>query len=103
MFTQLEETYAIIRQALIERKPVAATYGDLRREFCPHCLGTRNGERRVLGWQYGGVSNHGLPNWRCMNISGLSNVRIVNGPWETGGAHTRPQVCITHVDVEVIG
>ncbi len=101
MFTLLKEPYEIIRQALVERKRVAATYGGLPREFCPHCIGTRNVQRRVLGWQCGGASNHNLPDWRCMDISGLSNVRIVDGPWKTGGAHTRPQVCITHVDIEV--
>ncbi len=95
------DPYAILRQALVERCRVTAFYDGLPREFCPHCLGTRNGQRRVLGWQYGGLSSNPLPNWRCMNVGGLRDVRIVAGSWETGGLHTRPQVCITYVDIDV--
>jgi hypothetical protein len=95
------EPYQLLRQALIERRRVTAIYDGLPREFCPHCLGTRNGKQRVLGWQYAGQSQHPLPGWRCLDIARLSAIRVVDGTWETGGSHTRPQVCITNVDIEV--
>ncbi len=44
------DSYDILRQAVLERRRVSAVYNGLTREFCPHCVGTRNGVRRVLGW-----------------------------------------------------
>jgi hypothetical protein len=95
--------YQTLRLAVLERRRVSAFYEGLPREFSPHCIGTGKGIPRVLGWQDGGLSKHHLPNWRCFDIAKLTSISFANGPWATGGKHTRPQVCITHVDVEVCG
>ncbi len=46
------ETYALLEHAIAHREQVIATYDGERREFCPHVLGTKNGARHVLGYQF---------------------------------------------------
>ena len=101
MLTTTSSIYAVLKQAILERSRVSCLYNGKRREFCPHSICTKNGQPRVLGWQFGGASDHALPNWRCMPIDGLSDVALVLGPWITGGSHSRAQSCITNVDIDV--
>ena len=69
----VEEIYRLVWSAVASRRPIAARYGGLRRLFCPHRLGgNKEGELRVLCYQYGGESESGLQpagspaNWRCI-------------------------------------
>ncbi len=101
-------SYALVRQAILERKIIHAFYGGLHREMCPHAIGTRAGREQALFYQFGGRSSSGpiLPrgsgqNWRCIEIAKLSNVQLVDGPWATAPNHSRPQTCITEIDAEV--
>jgi len=102
-------TYELIRQAIIEKKIVHATYSAHHREMCPHVIGlNRRGMQQGLFYQFGGESTSrpiepdGSPvNWRCFEISKLSNVRIVEGDWHTAPNHSRPQTCVHQIDVEV--
>ena len=102
------ETYQLIRQAVLNKGQVNATYGGHPRKFCPHLLGTKNGVAHAFVYQFGGTSESGLgppgsvDNWRCMSIAGLSEVVLVQGPWYTGAhpgkAH---EYCIDEIDVYV--
>jgi len=50
-----EEVLRLLRVAVGLRRPMAAVYDDRRRLLCPHRLGwNREGQRRVLCYQYGG-------------------------------------------------
>jgi hypothetical protein len=100
-------SYQLIRQAILERKSINATYDGQPREMTPHVIGTKNGKEQGLFYQYGGVSNSrpiqpdGSPdNWRCLEISKIANVAIVAGS-HTAPNHSRPQTCVGNVDVEV--
>lgn len=98
--------YDLVRQAIIEKKQVHATYGGHHREMCPHVIGTKAGstQAQALFYQFGGTSQSGLKpegNWRCIPISGLSNVEVHDGEWHTGYSHSRPQTCVDIIDVAV--
>src|SRR5258708_6738074 len=73
--------YEIIRDAILKKLIIKAHYEHHYREMCPHVIGwDKQGERAALFYQFGGSSSQrlgpdGTPsNWRCMKISGLTNV-----------------------------
>jgi hypothetical protein len=61
----------------------------------------------VLCYQYGGESSNQLEpsgspaNWRCMNVEKFSRVELVDDTWHTAPNHSRPQTCVTDVDVDI--
>ncbi len=96
--------YDQFRQAILAQRPVAFDYKGHRRLACPHVIGTKNGLEKVLTYQYGGGSSSGLPNgreWRCLFISEVFNVEVLNGEWHTGLNHSQPQTCVDEIDVQV--
>ena len=98
-------TYDLVRQAIIEKKQIHATYGGHHREMCPHVIGTKNGRQQALFYQHGGSSSSGLgrpeQNWRCIPLDGLTNVTIHDGDWHSYSNHSQDQTCVDVIDVEV--
>jgi hypothetical protein len=101
------QTYALIRVAVINRRPIAAVYRGHRRLLCPHRLGWNpDGHPRVLCYQYGGESDSGLKppgspeNSRCLAVENFRDVELVEGSWRTAPNHSRPQTCVAVVDVD---
>jgi hypothetical protein len=71
------DNYSLIRQAILEKKQVQATYAGMHRELCPHALGIKNGRRQVLCFQFAGESGRGLRaggDWRCLHVDELTDV-----------------------------
>src|SRR5271168_1083215 len=104
----LEQTHSRVRAAIVHRRPIAALYRDRRRLLCPHLLGwNRHRRLQVLCYQYGGDSESGLQplgtsdNWRCLAVENLSQVELLDGPWQTAENHSRPQTCIEEVELDV--
>ena len=101
------DVYETIRQAILNKQQIVATYNGYSREMCPHTLGTKNGKHHCLFYQFGGASSSGVivpgldKNWRCISIDGLSNLVVQNGAWHTATNHSRHQTCIDYIDVEV--
>ena len=99
--------YELVRHAIIEKKIVVATYKRRRREMCPHTLGSTNGKKQALFYQFAGDSERGLgpdgsdENWRCITLINLRDVELVEGEWHTGSGHSQPQTCVKRIDVEV--
>ena len=97
--------FALIRQAIVEKKLISAVYHGLRREMCPHVLGWKSGNEHALFFQVGGESRKGLPPegaWRCVNVSELSEVAIHDGEWRTGpGYYDNPQSCVDKIEVQI--
>jgi hypothetical protein len=98
-------SYDLVRQAILEKKAVCAYYHGQYREMCPHVLGTKNGKRHCLFYQFGGQSNSrpiqpdgSKDNWRCIDIDALSGVKIVESAWHTAPDHSRPQTCVDYAD-----
>ena len=103
-----EEIYRLVRRAVMNRSPIAATYHGCQRLLCPHRLGwNRRRQPRVLCYQYGGESESGLEplgssaNWRCIVVEDLRDVEVLAGAWHTAPNHSRPQTCVAGVDVDV--
>jgi len=101
------DVYDLIRQAILTKAQVFATYGGYPREMCPHVIGTKWGRVNALFYQFAGSSSTGIgpagspDNWRCVHIDQLEDVALQEGPWHTAPNHTRPQTCVDEVDVEV--
>jgi hypothetical protein len=99
----LSDVYELIRQATLARQQVVATYKGHRRELCPHVLGTKQGRRQALFFQFGGSSSSALPlggEWRCIPVDALEEVVVQDGPWHTGVEHGLPETCVDEIDVE---
>jgi len=102
-------SYQLVRQAIINKRCIRATYNGLIREMCPHVIGlNKRGEQQALFYQFGGESSSrpimpdgSKDNWRCVEIGKLLNVQIFDGPWHTAPNHSRPQTCVHQIDVEV--
>jgi len=104
----LKPTHAQIRVAIAHRRPIAALYRGRKRLLCPHLLGwDRQRRLQVLCYQYGGDSDTGLQpaapseNWRCLAVENLSQVELLDAPWQTAENHSRPQTCIEDVELDV--
>ena len=99
----MSDAYALIREATLSRRQIVATYKGHRRELCPHVIGTKNGRRQALFFQFGGGSTTVLPpagDWRCIPIDGLEDVVVRDGPWHTGPGDEQAETCVDVVDVE---
>jgi hypothetical protein len=105
----MSDVYPLIRQAILDRAIVTATYRQHARETCPHAIGYKNGRRKTLLYQFGGTSSSGLEpvgshkNWRCVFVDELQDVcvRPGDGAWYTADDYSRRQTCIDEIDVAV--
>jgi hypothetical protein len=100
----MRTVHDLLYQAIGEKKQVIADYDGYHREMCPHVLGWKNGVRHVFSYQFAGGSSQGLPpegQWKCMDVDGLSNVSLREGPWHTGTRKTdKPQSCVDLNQIE---
>jgi len=103
----VEEVYRLVWAAVASRCPIAAIYRGLPRLFCPHRLGgNKEGELRVLCYQYGGESESGLQrpgspaNWRCIVLENLRRVELLDDGWQTAPNHSRPASCVVKPDID---
>lgn len=101
--------YALLRQAIVRRQQVLATYKGLPRSFCPHALGRKAGVAHCLVYQFAGRSSSRVitpsspDNWRCMIVDELQDVRVREGPWYTAWNFLEPSSCIDEIDVSLVG
>ncbi|WGF88922.1 hypothetical protein [Marinivivus vitaminiproducens] len=95
----------LIRRAMVRAVPMRAACRGHVRLFCPHVLGTTDGDWRLLAWQFAGGSARGLPqdgDWRCFALADLSGLAIVEGPWRRGWSRRRTeQSCVETIDTLV--
>ena len=99
--------YHILRKAVLERRPVRATYQGHPREFCPYALGTKGDRQHCLAYQFGGRSTSGPitrgspANWRCFDVGALSEVALQEGAWVAAPNWDPKQACVDAIDVMV--
>jgi hypothetical protein len=103
----VEDIYRLIWTAVATRRAIEARYNQRIRLFCPHRLGrNKDGELRVLCYQYGGQSESGLQpagspaNWRCIVLEKLSQVKLLTERWRTAPNHSRPASCVADADID---
>jgi hypothetical protein len=95
-------TYSLFRNAILGQRQVTCVYDGRRRELCPHIIGTsKNGEKVVLAWQFGGESGGKLPQWRCLRLANVRNARARDGRWHEGGSHLMTQSCVADIDLDI--
>ena len=99
--------YELLRQAIVRRQQVLATYKGLPRSFCPHAIGLKQGVPHCLVYQFAGRSRSrvitpGSPdNWRCMIVDELHDVRVREGAWYTAWNFLEPSSCIDEIDLSL--
>jgi len=87
----------LIRAAIATKHLIAFTYHGLQRIAEPHIYGTVRGTYQLLTYQIGGQSSSGgLPNWRRVNLSQVSNMQLLNQHF--GGARPTPTGRLSHFD-----
>ena len=100
-----DDTYKLIRNAVLERDSLSAWYKGHLRLFSPFLLGTKVGEPHVLGYQFGGTSEevlgpeHSPKNWRCLRVAELTKTTLIPRIWHTAPMGKSHQHCIDRVDV----
>jgi len=106
----VDEIYRLVWTAVANKQPIEASYQARHRLFCLHRLGrNREGQFRVLCYQYSGESRSGLDslgshaNWRCVALEKLSRVKLVEGAWRTAPNHSRPASCVSEADIDAEG
>lgn len=103
----MPNNYDLIAKAIKEKLQVTASYQGFYREMCPHALGSKNGRKQALFYQFGGESSKGTVtpgstfNWRCIPIDGLTEVTLQSGLWYTAENHSQAQTCVDQIDIEV--
>ena len=102
-----EDIYRLVWTAVANKQPIEASYDQHQRLLCPHRLGrNKDGQLRVLCYQYGGESRSGLQpagseaNWRCIALEKLSRVKILKEAWRTAPNHSRPASCVAKADID---
>ena len=97
-------TYRLFAEAMAQRKQILCVYGGYKRELCAVVLGGSDGREVAVTFQFAGESTRRLPaggQWRCLFLSGVSEVRLREGAWYAGSSHDRPQSCVKEVDLDV--
>jgi hypothetical protein len=98
--------YELLREAVLAKKQVTAIYDGYERQFCPHALGSKNGEAHCLAYQWGGESRTGRlavgssHGWRCFVVARLSQVTLHEGEWYSCETRGGLSPCLDHPDVE---
>ncbi|KGL62920.1 hypothetical protein [Polaribacter sp. Hel1_85] len=98
--------YDLIRQAILDRECITCSYNGYVRKMTPHVIGTKNGNKQALFYQYGGNSSSGLSsnpfkNWRCIEISKIKDLKLNSDLFQTANNHSKKQTCVDNIDVEV--
>ena len=96
------DAYSLLADAVRRREQVVATYNGRRRAFCPHALGSRRGQHRVLAYQFAGDPGQSrAEGWRCMDVDKLQDVETRPGPWHSAPNIYNPQTCMDTVELVV--
>ena len=103
----VEDIYGLVWNSVAGKRPIEASYHGYHRLFCPQRLGrNKEGQLRVLCYQYGGESESGLQtagspaNRRCIALEKLSRVKLIERAWHTAPNHSRPASCVVEADID---
>lgn len=89
----------LIETAIKNKISLSFDYDGRIRHASPHEYGLdKNGEHKLMTYQYGGDSSKPLPpdgEWRCLFLNKISNLKTNDDAWHTRNDHSRPNTCIT--------
>lgn len=99
--------WAVLEEALTQRRPVRARYHGHERVLCPHALGWKHGRAKLLAYQSAGTTSIGtLPTdthqrWRSMFIDEIEHATITDDPWQTADNYSPDTNAIDEVIISV--
>jgi len=97
--------WAVLEQALTERRPVRARYHGAERLLCPHALGWKHGRAKVLAYQAAGETGGGplaadpRQRWRSMFVDEIEGPVIDDSPWRSADNYSHQSNCIDELEV----
>lgn len=97
--------WAVLERALIDRRPVRVRYHGQERIVCPHALGWKNGQAKVLAYQSDGATSKGrLPpdprqRWRSMFVDEVEDPVITEHTWQTAINYSPDTNCIDELEI----
>ena len=74
----------LLRTAIQNRRMVRLRYENRERILEPHDYGVQKGCVRLLGYQVGGSSSGKLPNWRWIDVDGISDLELLSRKFKGG-------------------
>ena len=89
-----------VRDAILQRRPIAFSCGNVRHELSAHALGTRRGVWHVFGWDAAASP----PGWRCIELQAITSVISAhNDEWQRGVPPMAPAKanCLDFIYAEV--
>ena len=98
--------WAVLEQALLQRRPVHATYHGRSRLLCPHALGWKNGRAKVLAYQADSTTSTTSPvntrqQWRSMFIEQIEDAVLTDDAWHTADNYTHDTNGIDELDLHI--
>jgi hypothetical protein len=96
--------FHVFCRALLSRKQITCRYKGLYREVCPHIVGHKHGEEKAQVFQFGGDSEHGLPEGgelRCFYLDQVEDLQPRDGAWFGDEKHKQRQTCVDEVYVHI--
>lgn len=88
------DAYEIIKRAIQNKQQIHAVYDGYERLMCPHVIGTKQGVKKCLFYQFAGasLSKHST-GWEVMPVDKLHQVRAVDGDWYSSLIeHNKPDI-----------
>lgn len=88
--SSVASAWAVLEEALVDKRRVRLRYAGHERTVCPHVLGWKNNRPKVLAYQVEGTTSQGLlprdptQRWRSMFICDIDRAVIVEGSWHSG-------------------
>jgi predicted nucleic acid-binding protein len=79
------QVFMVLRQAILQRRPVHVSHGGKRQTVCPYILGHAAGEERAFSLLVEASSSTKRPaqtRWICLRLSKIEDVRFADEPWE---------------------
>lgn len=97
--------WAVLEQAIAQRRSVSACYHAGQRIVCPHALGWKAGRAKVLVYQAEPTPNPTAVDprqqWRSMFVDEIDNPVITDDPWRTADNYTPICNNIDEVEIDV--
>ncbi len=77
-----------IRRAIERRRLIQFVYKTKQRIVEPHDYGIKDGVAKLFTFQVGGQSSEKLPNWRWVDVGGISDLQILEKAFPGGRGST---------------
>ena len=101
--TSRPAAWAVLEQALLQRRPVQATYHGRSRILCPHALGWKHGHAKVLAYQLDSTTSRldARQQWRSMFIDQIEDAVLTDDAWDTADNYTPDTNGIDELDLHI--